>query len=268
MAKIDWSVLGASQTGLAVEGKDDKRAFEAFLGAGEREGHWSDWRGKVRVEVAGDAGKVIQELDSREPRVWGLIDRDWHTNSELVDLQRQHPQLLVLPRVTLENYLIDPDELVNLLPPEHRSNLPDLKKEVEKSIPNWIQNGALWQILHENGAHSFCQGHEDGYPMAILREPVTDEEAIAARFQRWYGQLDPNTILPAYRDKVSEFSSNPTAHYRLHIHGKNFFNQVVVQQILNPTFGQESADRWSEDLFSQVSTCPVDLIPLLQRIVT
>ena len=124
MSKIDWSVLGLTKKGLAVEGKDDKLMLESFLDAGE--GHyWSGWRAQIRVEVAGSSPKVIQELEAGDARIWGMIDRDWRTDDELAELRSDYPQLLVLPRVTVENYCIDPTEIARMLPPSRLSSLPN-----------------------------------------------------------------------------------------------------------------------------------------------
>lgn len=267
MSKVDWSVLGASKKGLAVEGKDDKTVIEAFLDAGEGR-HWTDWRAKVRVEVAGSSPKVLQELGADDGRVWGIIDRDWRTDVELAQLQSDYAQLLILPRITVENYCIAPDEIAAMLPAPRLSSLPNLKSDIDKFKDDWIHNGALWQVLHEHGAHEFCRGHQDGYPMAILHQPITVEAEIEAQFQKWHLQLDPKTIMLAYRRMLGDFRSDSANNYSRHIHGKYFFNQIITQEILNPALGQRKSTEWFDDLFSNLTDCPNDIIPVLQRVVS
>jgi hypothetical protein len=264
MSKIDWSKLGAIPKGLAVEGEDDKIAIAAFLDAGEKGGYWSNWRFQLGVFDAGNSSKVLNELKAGDNRIWGLIDRDWRNDAEIVSMQKDYPQLLVLPRVTIENYLIDSDELHNLLPPVKR--IPVLRQNIERYRDDWVRNGALWQVLHDNGAHEFCRGDESGYPKALRY--TTLETDIEAQFQQWYEQLNPTTVMSAYRIQIQQFQVDTANHYTRHIHGKHFFNQIVVSRVLNPNLGQQAEDKWFSDLFSGVSDCPSDLIPVLQQIVS
>lgn len=266
MSKMDWSVLGPTKKGLAVEGKDDKLVLESFLDAGEGR-HWSGWRAQIGVEVAGSSPKVIQELEAGHARIWGMIDRDWRTDDELAELRSRYPQLLVLPRVTVENYCIDPTEIARMLPREKREQLPNLQSDIDAYKDDWIQNGALWQVLHEYGAHEFCRGHQDGYPMALLREPVTIEAKIEEQFKKWHQQLDPGVIMPAYRGMLADFRADTANNYSRHIHGKYFFSQVITQKILNPALGQGKSSAWFEDLFAEVTDCPDDIVPILQQVV-
>lgn len=263
---VDWSILGTSKKGLAVEGKSDKLAIEAFLDAGEAEGHWSNWRGQLIVEQTN--GKVTGELDSSNSQVWGLIDRDRRTDDEVSDLQARYHQLLVLPRFTIENYCIDPIEILEMLPATQRARVPNLKDDIENHLEDWVKNGALWKVLSEQGAHDFCRGRERGYPMALLYIPVTVEADIEAQLSDWHQQLEPKQILGAYNNRVKDYLANTSDHYTLHIHRKNFFHQVVVQHALNPGIRSRSQDDWFADLFSSVTTCPADIVPVLKRVVS
>ena len=123
---IDWSERGEKR-GLAVEGiNHDSKIIEAFLSAGERKGnqYCQNWRSKIVIKGAGSSTNVTNELkihnndpDSKHyGMIWGLIDRDWNSPNEIKQLKKDYPQLLILPRVMIENYLIDPDELIPLLP--------------------------------------------------------------------------------------------------------------------------------------------------------
>jgi len=264
MSKIDWSKLANIPKGLAVEGKDDKFAIEAFLDIGEDMGHWQNWRTQIMIEDAGDSAKAIAELAQQDSRIWALIDRDWRTDTEISELQKQYSQLLILPRVTIENYCIAPAELDSMLPAA--KSIPSLDAKIEYYKDDWVQNGALWQTLHENRAHDFCRGHEDGYPKALLHQPVTDQNRIESQFRSWYDQLDPSGIMRTYRTRLSDFRADEHSNYTRHIHGKHFFHQVV-SQILNQYLGTQKADKWFKDLFSALTQCPPDIVPILQRVV-
>lgn len=259
---VDWTRLRPGMRGLAVEGKTDKLIIEAFLDAGEKQGHWSNWRAVLSVEIAGEFQKVLSELEKQLPQVWGLVDRDWRAETELSLLQTQHPQLLVLPRVTIENYCIDPVELDALLPTNLRS--PAIRSAIEAVLSEWIQHGALSLTLYENGAHQFCRG-EKGFPRALIDSPVTDEAAILSHLIGWHNRLEPQSILVIYSAKLSAFQNRASDTYNLCIDGKKFFRQVVVR-VLNNALGQRDVESWISDLFQSPTYCPADLIPVLARL--
>jgi hypothetical protein len=261
----DWSTLGNKQRGLAVEGKRDKDAVEAFLTAGDGP-HWDNWRAQIEVKPAGDAKAVWKELDREDPRIWGLIDPDWRTPAELEMLRQKYPRLLILPRVMIENYFIDPAEVQQWLPEVQRHRLTGMQAIVDSVLHDWVANGALWQTLHLRGAHDFCRGHEDGYPMAILQRPLSDE-GIERQFQQWVARLDSQAVYQDYDQQRQAFQAAPDQHFTHHLHGKNFFNQVIVSAVLNPLLGQRAEDDWVKDLLIGVekATVPADLAAALQR---
>jgi hypothetical protein len=230
MAK-DWSILGRSRRGLAVEGKDDKVAIEAFLEAGEQQGQWARWRERLVIVDVGSWAKVIDEIEGGNSAVWGLIDRDWRTDKEIKELQSTHEHLLVLPRITIENYCVDPDELSHMLPSHLLGKLPTLNAIIESHLDSWVHNGALRKVMHESGADDFCRGHDSGYPMALLHEPIRDEGAVEAQLREWHEQLNPQMVMSRYRTTLGVFRKAPDQHYAHHIQGKHFFQQVVVSKI-------------------------------------
>lgn len=264
MASVDWSQLGRTQQGLAVEGKDDKRVIEAFLDAGENTGHWKNWRGQLRVEETGGGSQVLRELDMKNARIWGLIDRDRLRDNDIAKLQSDYPKLLILPRFTIENYLVAPNELPLLLPPKQLERVPHLADEITTHTPDWVRNGALWYALSEHGAHDFCRG-ATGYPKALLSQPVSDKD-ITIQLEHWHTHLDPNTILNSYHQRINDFQKQPDAHYTRHIHGKNFFKQVITPY-LNKGLGQKSESEWFEVLANGITSCPADIAPLLKHII-
>jgi hypothetical protein len=279
---INWRELGRGQHGLAVESKTDQEIIEAFLNAADgKEDRWSNWRTQVMIQPAGSWANVIQAV--KEPHnvpkyageIWGLIDRDWRSPDEVKKLKADHPRLFVLPRIMIENYLINPDEITSLLLINQKTGKQNaLKVQIEGELERWLQHGALWQILDEHGANKFCQDKEGnpGYPGALRREPLNDDE-ITRILQDFRNQLDPTKILSAHRAKLSEFQSRSNKEkYRQCIYGKMFFNQVVVKALsdiitLNP---KEKKDRgsWISRLIDSPNDCPTDLIPLLQKLLS
>lgn len=267
---IDWTRLRPTQKGLAVEGANDKTFVEAFLDAGESQGLWNDWRAKVVVERAGKVDNVIREVaDTAHPgQVWGLIDRDWRTEDEIDNLQKDYPHLLVLPRIMVENYLIEPGDLLSLLPPARRASLDDskLRGNIVATLSEWVKHGALSCVLHENGAHEFCRGNE-GYPKKLLDNLITDKKAIFTHLEGWHKQLEPHNLLSLHDARIADFQRKTAKEHFWHcINGKMFFNQVVVAE-LNKQFGQRSRDDWFAQLLVSATECPSDLIPLFNQLV-
>jgi hypothetical protein len=240
---VDWTRLRPGQRLLVVEGDTDRKIIEAFLRAGEKLGHWRSWSAVLDIQDGGGFKGVLSELE--KTTVWGLIDRDWKSDTEIHDLTNRYPNLLVLPRVTIENYCIDPVDLEKLLPPNRQN--PAIKAGIEAVVESWIQHGALSKVLYENGAHYFCRGAA-GYPNALIDMPVTDEARIRAILLDWHRQLDPEKTLAAYQKMRNVFQNFSSQAFSICIDGKKFFNEVVVQ-ILNREFGQQESKAWISELF-------------------
>ncbi|MCE7948058.1 MAG: hypothetical protein DYG88_11575 [Chloroflexi bacterium CFX4] len=268
---IDWqNLLRGGMHGVAVEGKDDQVALEAFLSAGERDGHWQNWRARLAIQRADGTSMVLKEVQRTDYIIWGILDRDWRTQEELADLQQKHPRLLFLPRIMIENFILAPDDLMARLPPAQRTRLEgsNFKTSVEAERTVWIQHGALSGVLYERGAHQFCRG-EEGFPRRLLAKPVSSKDKIKRQLEVWQAQLAPESWLPIYEERlVALQSQTATDQYSHCIDGKDFFNEVVVRQ-LNRFLGQFGRDKWWEILFQHTAEsppCPPDLVPLLKRL--
>jgi hypothetical protein len=269
---IDWSILRPTQKGLAVEGQDDKLLVEAFLNAGEQQGLWQNWRSKLVVETTKEPSGfngVLRELSEdpgRDP-IWGLIDRDWHTDTEISDLTSTHPHLLVLPRRMIENYCIDPDDFLPMLPKVQRDKLNEveLRTHIQDRLSDWVRHGALSAILYENGADTFCGRF--GYPRGLLSIAGIEDDKIFTTLQSWHHQLEPNALLNNYQRRVVEYQQRTLQeHYRECLNGKVFFTQMIVLPFLNPTFGQQKEDAWFKTLMRSCTNCPSDFAPLMSRL--
>jgi len=253
---------------LLVEGEDnkdgaklglDRKVIEAFLG------HINPtWQSTIQVESSKSSEKILRRLRA-DATLWGLIDRDARTPQEIIDLQTELPNLLVLPRWTVENYFIVPDELVQMLPSSITTAISLGDIDIAKN--DWIQHGALWQVLYENGAFHFCRGHESGYPMALLAEPILNKAQVQSQLDLWYQRLLPSDILSRYERRLNEFTLHSDLAYTHHIHGKNFFRQIVVSRVLNKGKDKKSVDSWLIDIVDNgITTCPPDIAPILQRL--
>lgn len=103
--------------------------------------------------------------------------------------------------------------------------------------------------------------------MALLHQPIVSKKDIEAKLRGWHSKLRPTIILQNYHDQVKKFLTDAGRNYARHIHGKNFFNQVVVPA-LNRHLGQQDRDKWLQDLFGSSANipCPPDIVPVLKKI--
>jgi len=265
------TLLRPGMRGVAVEGDDDKRIIEAFLDAGTRAGLWGNWSISVRVEKAGNFNQVLKEISdpANAGTVWGIVDRDWRSDNEIVDLQATYRQLIFLARIMIENYLIDPNELLDLLPTAQRSGMDvgKFRSEIEAHLDEGTKHGALSQMLYDSGAYDFCRGNT-GYPRGLVSSFVTDETEITVALEKWRQKLHPSTILPDFQQHVASFLSRTRQEQvRLCIHGKVFFNQVIVQRVLNTMFGQAKREIWLNRLLQSPNNVPPDLQPILRQLI-
>lgn len=271
---IDWrNILTTGKRGVAVEGQDDRVVIEAFLDAGEKQGHWNNWRNRLAIETAKGSKGVLNELDvTTEPDdVWAILDKEWRSEDSIAELENKYTRLLFLPRIMIENYAINPDELMVLLPSSRIKQIGEanLRQTIGDAVGDWVQHGALSQVLNERGARDFCTKTE-GYPNRLLNAPVTDENEIESLLNAWHNQLDPTQIMPDYRERLTEFRRKSSSEqYHQCIEGKRFFQEIVVGKVLNRTANKKESGKWLEELFkaSVPTQCPPDLIPILKKLI-
>lgn len=250
---IDWN-LGIIPYGLAVEGQTDINIIEKFMDL-----NWRNWRLQVKVMPAKGKQEVYEELQAGLQNIWGLVDRDALSQKQIDDLTAKYPNLLVLPRWTIENYFIDPDELVHLIPQSvNPSNMRDI---LDEHKPDWLKRGALWSVFQERGL--FDENYPN--PRSLIKSPMPDKQEIRQKLEIWTRQFNADAVLDEYDHLVTEFNQHPEDNYRLHISGKYFFSEVIVKKVLN-LVKQRKADDWRNLLLQNFMDCPKDIIPLLAKI--
>ncbi|MDX1993535.1 MAG: hypothetical protein SF029_14185 [bacterium] len=262
---IDQDTLRGRRA-VAVEGERDRSVLEAFLEAGAKRGRWrTDWRDVVAIIPVRSSPDVIKAANA--PTVFGILDRDWRSEDEIKVLETT-PGLWVLPRVMIENYVLDPDELVRLMPATRREQFEPVHQAIVSELDHWLQNGAMWKATYELGADYFCRDKDDqpGYPQGLRRLVPVERNRARELLEDWYQRLDPERILERFEFHLAAFRKQSNPYHRC-IAGKDFFNQVVCKA-LNDTFGQQTADRWIADLLTDPPDCPVDLLPILQAVLS
>lgn len=253
MNNMNWDdLLGIKPYGLAVEGKNDEIIIQRFLDMGGKSGHWQSWDARLVVKQVEGKANVFAEIEKNEPRIWGLIDRDAYSSTQIDDLQAKYPRLLVLPRWTIENYFIVPDELALLF--------PNIQPSIEAHRANWVKHGALWHVLQEQGVF------EEDYPRKLFDVPIRNDDEIHALLHRWRNQIDPDKVLTTYSETRQQFSINNDKDYTQHIHGKTFFGAIVKPLIDSHIKPNLSKDKLKEKLVEQFRDCPADLVPILRRV--
>jgi hypothetical protein len=265
----DWrNLLRDGQRGLAVEGKDDVIALTAFLNGGEADDRWQNWASRLAIVSCEGAQNVLEQINRTDFEIWGILDRDWRSPAQIEALQAEYPRLIFLPRLMIENYVIDPNELFPLLPEVQREKLNETAAQtaIEAAMNAWLRHGTASFALQESNAKEFC-GRLEGFPTRLL-DP-SDETVLpdlSSMLEAWYMQLAPEPITPVYKRILHDFGAlSRTDHYRQCISGKEFFKQVVVQDVLN-SLGQKTAAKWWEALFSNPAPCPDDLVPIFQQL--
>lgn len=265
---VDFTSLLPAQRCLVVEGKQDVKFIEAALTAGERVGHWDSWRSKIVVQSAGGIEEVWKQLDglktdvALQSRIFGLVDRDWRATSEInASIEKYQPQLLVLPRIHIDNYYVDPDEIHEMLPSQHREQFLVSIHEIEQALPAWIKQGAIAKTLFESGAEEFCG--RGGFKL-LRRVPIPNDDDILAYLQRIHTAIEPQGIFQRYQQYLGEFNTSATKYHHC-VSGKLFFSEVILPVLKKLEHGMDK-DNWCEKLRTNLPNCPADLVPLLKML--
>jgi len=245
---------------LVVEGNDDVDAFELMLAK-----VIPDWSRKWVLAQAGKKSAVL-EMICREPSWAGIVDRDEWDDEKITQLESEHPNLAILPRYCLENYLIVPSELWEALPPKQKSKIPGGKQELTDRIlgnlDQWVRHGVLWSVVNPlwEGLRSL------GFKEKLLQVDIVENDAeIKQILIDWHQFLNPDDIWARYMDRFTGVSEKPIDEkLKLHVHGKEFYKNVV-NPALNDLLGQKKAE---ERQFSIVRTLPEidDLKPVLEKL--
>ncbi|HEC2034212.1 TPA: DUF4435 domain-containing protein [Klebsiella oxytoca] len=269
MKEFEWHIKTILETkitqgkrALIVEGKTDELVFTQLLKkvAPQWETKW------VLAEVGGKRNVV--EILSKQPTWLGIVDRDEWDNAQLSQRQLQLPNLLVLPRFCIENYLTVPDELWHCLPQKQKAKLPEGREAAIQSITvpitenleQWVQFGALWAIINP----LWDELRLLGFNRDLLDpEQVVDEQRFRAQCASWHSHLDPQRLWQRYQEKLTAIQAQTNdENLRTIVHGKKFF-KAVVTPAFRRLFAIESAIS-VEDLFREMPV-PADLAFVWQR---
>lgn len=269
MKEFEWHIktlletkITEGKTALIVEGKTDERVFTQFLKKVD-----SQWETRwVLAEVGGKRNVV--DILAAQPMWLGIVDRDEWDNAQLSQRQQQLPNLLVLPRFCIENYVVVPSELWHCLPQKQKAMLPDEREAailsiatpITENLERWVQFGALWAIINP----LWDELRSLGFNRELLDpELVADEQGFRARCARWHSHLEPQGLWQKYQNKLTEIQAQPVdEQLRTFVHGKKFF-KAVVSPVFRQLFAIQSAIS-VEELFRKMLV-PADLNFIWQR---
>ncbi|MFM5614538.1 hypothetical protein ACET7O_01000 [Aeromonas veronii] len=253
--KIKEGQITNNKNALIVEGKTDLIAFTIFLTSIDP--LWQEqW---VLAEVGGKRNVV--EILTKEPMWLGIVDRDEWDDSQITRKQEALPNLMILPRFCIENYLVIPEEIWSSLPEKRKRifetkdiAIGQIRGGITDNIDRWVQFSALWAIV----SPLWDELKNRGFNRSLLALEVVNSEAeIRAKFSEWHVQLEPEVIWQRYQNKYNEIRTLELDKIlRIHVHGKKFFQQVVTPTLTQLLNIQSAVS--AKDLF-QTMQVPADL---------
>ena len=256
----EQKIGSTTKRALIVEGKDDVDAFESFLNKAR-----PDWEKHWVIAEAGKKSNVLDIIDQASNWI-GVVDRDeW--SEEKITLHKHnriHNNLWVLPRYCIENYLIVPEELWQALSVKQQrkvGELADLNQALKMDLIRWRCHGVLWSVI--NPLWEGLRGI--GFKEALLNPVIAINEAeIKQKLSEWHDFLEPDQIWQQYQITLRDVEkSTEEQQFKLHFHGKLFYEQVV-HPLFNKLLGQKSAKDLQQQIFITLPV-PDDLEPLWKK---
>lgn len=246
-----------------VEGVDDKMAFQTLL-----DRSLPGWEGRWAIEVGGSKSQVLKLLE-KAPDWLGLVDRDEWDEVTVDQHAEKYPNLVVLPRFCLENYLIDPAELWPTIPSVRQTDIPGGQREFEaalqRDLPRFVRHGVLWRtvqplwgMLRRGGKFPTSLASKDSVEIA------QNDEEIFDILKQWHEMLNPDDIWNRFQDGLDKVKALPIPQ-QLHswVHGKYYW--PVINAEMNELFGQMEERQRRTKILRKLSW-PRDIGFLLQRL--
>jgi hypothetical protein len=240
---------------LLVEGTDDVDILEHFFNQ-----HSPGWRNQFFVAAAGGKEHVKSGVATHHPDWLGIMDIDERSQVQVQAMANVSEHLIVLPRFCIESFFCYPEEIWPLIPAHQQNRLDngfaDFSQLIGAHLDDWVAHGAMWRVLRE-------LYHQTRLPEELERSPVTDSNHIREILTNWHESLSPDRVIESYESELANAQRLSTEEkLKQYVHGKKFFNQVVVQ-ILDQQFSGEGADDWVEKFRDAGMSPPSDLRNIL-----
>lgn len=242
---------------VLVEGREDVSIFEYFF---DMHLATRGWRQHFIIAEAGGKDHVRSGVVVHHPEWVGIIDMDERNPDDVQAAVAQSSHLRTLPRFCIESFFCHPNEIWAALPEAQRSRVGNDPETVAVPIytmlPNWVEHGALWRILRR-------LYHTARIPADLDSCPIPDLAKMKTILQNWHNQLKPDVIIAEYEQELmaAQGLSRDEQIWK-YVHGKRFFNQVIVQ-VLDHLFEGRGADDWLQKFRDSKMPPPIDLVAVL-----
>ena len=237
---------------IVVEGETDRESFMQIFKKRFKEKK-KRFRDSYHLAYVGGKAMVLKAL-KKEPDWIGIIDRDTWDDDTIARAKKKNPNLMVLERYSIENYMIIPHEVWMAIPGAFKvpvnGGFEEFKMEILKDLQKWLRHGVLWHITEP----LFYGLQEEGFHYELLEDvekTITDEK-IRKVLKKWHDFLSPDDILKRFNRKLDEVKplSNEEKLKRWLV-GKEFFNNVVYPYF-NKTFGQKSIKEYRKIIWENL----------------
>jgi len=245
-----------------VEGADDKEAFRILL-----EHFVPGWEKRWVIAEAGNKRQLL-ELLALEPDWLGLVDRDEWDRAAIEERIAEQPNLMVLPRFCLENYLINPSELWQALPPIRQAEVGGgekaLQDEIERELPQYRRHGVLWKVVTPLWSGLRALGFKEALASKESLATAQNDAEIQRILKKWDALLDPDRIFTDFQTQLTDAeAATLDEQYSRWVHGKIYWRHVV-NPVMNRLLGQMAAGERRKKILRKLPQ-PDDLQPILER---
>ncbi len=216
------------------------------------------------IGAVGGKDSVLRML-GMQPRWLGLVDRDAWSEDEIADATRRLPNLRLLPRYCIENYLIDPMTFQvfeqRAQDAKAKQSVRDAARHCKERWGEGIRHGSLWRAVQP--LQDALQ--DRGFNGALLRFELPDDQKVRATLHSWSELLDEQRVygeFAAFQQKAQDMP--PEQALRLWVHGKIFWRSVVADA-LGQAIGEENESRLRRLVYRHIPL-PGDLFDLLTEV--
>ncbi|MCP4346024.1 MAG: DUF4435 domain-containing protein [Desulfobacterales bacterium] len=251
---IDQYIGRTGKRVFLVEGEDDKNAFSEML----EKKFGNDFETKWVVAPAGGKLLVLGVL-AKEPDWIGIVDRDEWDKDTINEKIAEYPNLSILPRFCLENYLIEPTEIWSALPEIQKNRInggfKQLSSEILADRKKWVRHGVLRTIINPLWDGLIARG----FQIDLLDfNNAQNDDRIKDTLRKWHDFLNPDMLFQRFEEKLDQVRIKPLfEQISQWIDGKEFFTSHM-HDVLNRLLGQQSEDERKKQLFRGI-TLPDDL---------
>ncbi len=204
----------------------------------------------------------VLRLLEREHRWHGMVDRDAWDEKEISEVRRRVPNLHMLPRYCIENFLIEERALRSVVQRarEPRRLEPALAS-LGDALPQAIRHGSLWRAIQPLQE----QLQDLGFNGALLKFHLPGDAQVLQTLRGWSELMDEERIFAAYRgyQAQGEAMGRQDAE-RMWVHGKLFWRHEVVPVLEEafPTYNESALRK----LVLRNMPMPDDLLTFLSQV--